>query len=114
MWPKNKVLGPNFLQEMELSKQEMELFYSLLGLWSKNVFYEMFHIFLKDFKLIFKTENEIIQTGNGIDFHFQASNQKKSFTRCFIFLARSLKLIFRTGNRIIQTGNEIISPTGLS
>ena len=36
MWPKNKVLGPNFLQEMELSKQEMELFFPHPGLESKN------------------------------------------------------------------------------
>ena len=38
-------------------------------------------------------------------FHFQASNQKISFTRCFKLFAR----IFKTGKRIIEIGNGIIS-----
>ena len=44
-------------------------------------------------------------------FHFQASDQKTSFTKCFSFGPRGSKLIFKTGNEIIQTGNGIISPT---
>ena len=43
--------------------------------------------------------------------HFQASDQKTSFTKCFSFDLKSSKLIFKTGNGIIQTGNGIISPS---
>ena len=49
-------------QEIELFKQEMELFLQLSGLWSKNFFYNIFSISTKDFK----TGNGIIQTGYGI------------------------------------------------
>ena len=38
---------------MELSKQEMELFYLLPGLWLKNFFSKMFLIFTKVFKIGF-------------------------------------------------------------
>ena len=40
---------------MELSKQEMELFIPLLALWWKNFLYKMFHIFTKEFEIVFKT-----------------------------------------------------------
>ena len=50
--------------------------------------------------------------------HFQASDEKTSFTTYFSFDPKVLKLIFKTGNGnmqagngIIQTGNGIISPT---
>ena len=43
--------------------------------------------------------------------HFQASDQKASFTYCFSFNQTGSKLIFKTGNGIILTGNIIISPT---
>ena len=49
-------------QEMDLSKQEIELFLPLIGLWPKNLFYNIFSILTKEFK----TGNRIIQTGNGI------------------------------------------------
>ena len=39
---------------MELSKQEMELFIPLPGPWSKNLFYEMFLIWSKEFKINFQ------------------------------------------------------------
>ena len=48
-------------------------------------------------------------------FHFiwylQTSDEKISFTKCFLFVPSVSKLIFKTGNGIIQTGNGIISPT---
>ena len=40
-------------QETELSKQEMELFIPLPALWSKNFLYKMFHIFNKEFEIVF-------------------------------------------------------------
>ena len=42
--------------------------------------------------------------------HLQGSDQKTSFTKCFIFFPIGRKLIFQTGNRMIQIENEIISP----
>ena len=51
---------------MELSKQEMELFLTLPGLWSKTSFATSHPYLPRTSKLIFKTENWIIQTGNGI------------------------------------------------
>ena len=38
-------------QEMELSKQEMELFIPFPGLWSKIFFYQKFFIYTKEFKI---------------------------------------------------------------
>ena len=46
--------------EMELFKQEIELFLPLSGRWSKNYFNINFLISNKEFKLIFKTGNGII------------------------------------------------------
>ena len=43
--------------------------------------------------------------------HFQASDEKTSFTKHFSLDPNISKLIFKTGNGIIQTGNGIISPT---
>ena len=48
---------------MELSKQEMELFFLFPDLWSKNFFYKMFLNFIKEFKAGLKTGNGIFQTG---------------------------------------------------
>ena len=83
----------------------MELFLPLLGLWSKNFFYNIFSILPKEFKNGFQNRkwNYFSQ--------FWASDQKTSFTTSFPYLPRSSKLIFKTGNEIIQTGNGIISPT---
>ena len=38
---------------MELSKQEMELFIPLPAFWSKNFLNKMFHIFTKEFEIVF-------------------------------------------------------------
>ena len=38
-------------QEMELSKQEMEIFLTLPGLWSKHFFFNIFLIFTREFKI---------------------------------------------------------------
>ena len=67
-------------QEMELSKQEMELFLPLPGLWSKNFFYKMFLICSKGFKFDFQNRkwNNPNRKWNYF-FHFQFSNQKASF-----------------------------------
>ena len=77
----------------------------------KNFFYKMFLIYTKGFEIDFQNrkQNYPNRKWNYLS-HFQASNQKTSFTKCFSFIPRSLKLIFKTGNRIIQTGNGIIYP----
>ena len=41
-------------QKMELSKQKMELFLPLSGLWLKNVFYKVYLFFTKEFKIHFQ------------------------------------------------------------
>ena len=46
--------------------------------------------------------------------HFQAFDQKASFTKYYSFLPRRSKLLFNTRNEIILTGNGIISPTSWS
>ena len=90
----------------------MEFFLPLPGLWSKNLFYKMFPICSKGFKIDFQNRkwNYANRKWNYFS-HFQASDQKTSFTKCFWFDPRGSKLIFKTGNGIIQTGNGIISPT---
>ena len=62
----------------------------------------MFLNYTKEFEIEFQNMNYLS--------HFQASDQKISFTKCFSFSPRSSKLIFITGNGIIQTGNGIIYP----
>ena len=97
---------------MELSKQEMELFLPLPGLWSKNFFYKMSLIFSKGLKIDFQNRKWNCPNRKWNHFsHFQASDQKTSFTKCVLFVPRGSKLIFKTGNGIVQTGNGIISPT---
>ena len=92
-------------------KQDMELFLPLLDLWSKNFFYKMFLICSKGFKIDFQNRKWNCPHRKWNYFsHFQASDQKTSFTKCFPFVLRGSKLIFKTENGIIQTGNGIISP----
>ena len=69
----------------------------------------MFHIFSQELEIdIQKREwNYLNRKWNYLS-HFQADDQKTTFTKCFSFTPRSL--IFETGNRIIQTGNGIIYP----
>ena len=98
-------------QEMELSKQEMELFLLFPGLRSKNFFYKMFFISTKEFRIDSQNRKRNNPNRKWIYLsHFQASDQKTSFTKCFSFKSRSSELIFKTGNGIIQTGNGIIYP----
>ena len=90
----------------------MELYLLLPGLWSKNFFYEMFLICSKGIKFDFQNRkwNDPNRKWNYFS-HFQTSDKKTSFTKCFLFDLRGSKLIFKTGNGIIQTGNGINSPT---
>ena len=62
-------------QEMELFKLEMELFFLLPDLQSKNFFYKMFLIYTKEFKIGFQNRKWNYLSD------FQASNQKNSFTK---------------------------------
>ena len=73
-----------FKQEMEIFKQEMELFHPLQDLWSKNLFYEMSLIFIKEFIIDFQNRkwNYPNRKWNYF-FHFQASDQINSFTTSF-------------------------------
>ena len=88
-------------QEMELSKQEMEIFLPLPGLWSKNFFYKIFLIWSKGFKMDFPNRKWNYPNRKWNYFsHFHASDQKTSFAKYFSFDPRSSKLIFKTGNGI--------------
>ena len=82
---------------MESSKQEMELSVPLPGLWSKYFFYESFTICSKGFTIDFQNRkwNHPNRTWNYFS-HFQASDQKTSFTKCFSYDLRGSKLIFKT------------------
>ena len=77
-------------QEMELSKQEMELFIPFPGLWSKNFFYNIFSILTKEFKIVFQNRKWNFPNRKLNYFsHFQASDQTKSFTTYSPYLPRS-------------------------
>ena len=72
----------------------------------------MFYISSKRFKIDFQNRKWNYPNRKWNYFsHFQASDEKTSFTKCFSFDPRGPKLIFKTGNGIIQTGNGFISPT---
>ena len=88
---------------MELFKQVMELFHPLPDLWTKNLFYEMSLILTKEFLIDFQNRkwnypnrkwNYLNRKWNYFT-HFQTSDQKTSFTKCFSFLPRSSKLILK-------------------
>ena len=90
----------------------MELFLLLPGPRSKNSFTRCYSFILRGSKLIFETENriiQIIQTGNGIISPTSWPLIKKLLYK--LFPIYSQELIFETGNCIIKTGNGIISPT---
>ena len=53
-------------QEIELIKQEMELFLLLPGFQSKNFFKNIYSTSYKDSNTGFETGNRINKTGNGI------------------------------------------------
>ena len=63
---------------MELSKQEMELFLTLPGLWSKNFFYKTFFISSKGFKIDFQNRKWNYSP------HFKAPWSKNFFYKMFI------------------------------
>ena len=90
----------------------MELILPLPGLWSKNFFYKMFLNWSKRFKIDFQNRKWNYPNRKWNYFsHFQASDQKSSFTKCFSFDPMGSKIVFKTGNGIIQTVNGIICPT---
>ena len=99
----------------------MELFFPILGLWSKNIFWKNFLISTstQDFKIDFQNRKQIYlnRKWNYLNrkwnyfSHFHVSDKKTSFTTFFLYLPRSSKLVFKTGNEIIQTGYGINSPT---
>ena len=81
----------------------MELFFPLPGLESKNFFYKVFLIFIKEYKEIFKPGNGFIPTGNGIFSPTSGSLIKKHLLQDVSrFFPRSIKCIFKTGNGIIS------------
>ena len=72
--------------EMELFKQEMELFLPLPVLWSKNFFNKNFLISTQEFKIDFQNrKRNYLNRKRNYFSHFLASDQKTSFTRCFTF-----------------------------
>ena len=97
------------------SKQKMELFLPLPGLWSKNLFYTLFLICSKGLKIDFQNRKWNYPNRKWNYFsHFQTSDQKTYFKKCFSFVAKDSKLTFKKGNEIIQTGNGTISPNSIS
>ena len=77
------------IQEMELSKPEMDLFLPLLGLWSKNFFCKIFLISIKKFKIDFHNRkwNYPNRIGNYFS-HIKASDQKASVSKYSSFSPR--------------------------
>ena len=71
-------------REMELSKQEMELFLLFPDLQSKNFFYKMFLNFINEFKAGFKNRkwNHPNRKWNYFSY-FLTSDQKTSLTKYF-------------------------------
>ena len=88
---------------MELSKQEIELFLPLPGLWSKNFFYKMLLIITKESKIDFQNRkwNYLNRKWNYLNrkwnyfSHFHVSDQKTSFTTSSPYLPRNSKSIFK-------------------
>ena len=84
-------------QEMELSKQKKELFLPILGLWSKKTFFITYSPYLpKNSKWIFKTGNEIIQTGYGIISPNSGPLIKNNFYNIFSIFTKEYKIDFKT------------------
>ena len=105
------VNGSNVENDL-FSKQEMELFLLLPGLWAKNYFYNILSILTKEFKIDFQNRKWNYSNRKRNFFcHFQASDQKTSVTTLSPYLPRNSKWILKTGNGIIQIRNGIISPT---
>ena len=88
---------------MVLSKQEIESFLPLPGLWSKNFFFKMCLTFIKVFKINFQNRKWNYLTSF---ITFKASDKKTSITKWVSFISGRSKLIFKTWKRIFKTGNE--------
>ena len=90
------------IQEMKWSKQKMELFYLLPGLWSKDILYIIFFcIFFKKFKIDFQNRklNDLNMKWNYFT-QLWPLIEKLFITKCCSFSTRCSKLIFKTGNGI--------------
>ena len=78
------------------SKQEMELFLHLQGLWSKNFFYIMFLIWSNGLKINFQNRKWYYPNRKWYYFStFQAYNQKRFFYKMFLFWSKGLKINFQ-------------------
>ena len=81
-------------QEMDLFEQEIESFYPLPGLCSKNFFCIILSIFTNEFKIEFQNR-KLNYPNRKLNYfsNFRACDQKTPFTICFIFDLRGSKLI---------------------
>ena len=97
---------------MELSIQEVELFFLFPDLRSKNFIYKIVLTFTEESKTGFENRkwNYPYRKWNYFSYFF-TSNQKTSFTKCLKLLPTSLKPILKIENGLIQTGNGIIFTT---
>ena len=78
---------------MELSKQEIDLFLILPGLWSKNFFSKTFLIFTKDINIDFHSRKWNYQNRKWNYFsHFQASDQKTFFYKIFVIWSDGFRI----------------------
>ena len=77
---------------MKLSKQEMELFHPLPGIWSKNFFCKIILIWSKEFKFNFRKRkwNNPNRKWNYFS-HFQVSN-KNVFYKMFLICSKGFKI----------------------
>jgi hypothetical protein len=95
---------PNWVseQEMELSKQEMELFRPFSVVGSKNLFYKSIPIWSNDFKMVFRNRKWHYLNRKWNYFSpFQSLDQKTSLTKVFPISATIPKWVSETGNGII-------------
>ena len=76
----------------------------------KNLFYKIFLNINKESKIDFQNRKWNYPNRKWNYFsHFQASDQKTTFTTSSPYLPRSSKVIFKTGNRIIQISQLILT-----
>ena len=98
-------------QEMELSKQEIKLFFPISGPLIKNIFYDIFSIFTKDFNIDFWNRRCNFQNWKWNYFSaFQASEPKASDTKSFSFSPNSSKLIFQQKMELLKQEMELFLP----
>ena len=98
-------------REMELSKQEIKLFFPISGPLIKNIFYDIFSIFTKDFNIDFWNRRCNFQNWKWNYFSaFQASEPKASDTKSFLFSPNSSKLIFQQKMELLKQEMELFLP----